>query len=203
MSCPLKMFSYMGQYAQDEMLLPQIERGDRQVLKDLYTRYREPFKLFLIRLYHCYEEDALEVYPEAFSKFFFNVRDHKLTTPLRSSLKTYLFSIGKHIFYKRFFGKYQKQTELSDSFDDIREEAAVLDFYDATGKAALVQKLLNQLDEPCRELLTLIFLKEYTSEAVAEEMQIPSTGAVRKRKCLCLGKLRALLEKSEELKAFL
>jgi RNA polymerase sigma factor (sigma-70 family) len=57
----------------------------------------------------------------------------------------------------------------------------------------LVRKLLSLLDERCRQILTLIFIKGYATEAVASELDLPSEGAVRKGQYDCLKKMRKMM----------
>ncbi|MCB0572745.1 MAG: sigma-70 family RNA polymerase sigma factor, partial [Phaeodactylibacter sp.] len=59
--------------------------------------------------------------------------------------------------------------------------------------AELVRRLLDKIGEPCKRLLELIFVHGYVMDAVAEELELPSAGAARKRKFDCLKKMRDLI----------
>jgi DNA-directed RNA polymerase specialized sigma24 family protein len=57
-----------------------------------------------------------------------------------------------------------------------------------------VQKLLDRIGEPCKELLLLSFVREFADDAIMNELDIPSTVAVRQRRFRCLEKLRELVK---------
>ncbi len=183
----------MDKYKTDESQLLKLKDGDKKLLQQLYNEWREPFLLFIIRRFQCSMESAEEIYPETMSRFYFNIVDGKLSTPLESSLKTYAFGIGKNLFYKRFFNKYTEQTVLDNEFPDAGQKAEVLELYEYEDQKQLVKQLLNAIGEKCRTLLELFYIKGFSSEAIRVEMDIPTDGAVRKRRFDCLKKLRNLM----------
>ncbi len=182
-----------NRYSEDEDIYQQIKTGNQKAVRNLYESYRLSFRLFLMRYYNADEQDAMDVYPEAFTKFYYNIIDGKLKPPLKSSLKTYLFSIGKHVFYKRHFNKYSKSVDLKEQIDDQSISANVLDKFDHDSEAALVQSLLEKIGEKCKELLTMIYINEFETEAIVSRLELPSNGALRKRKFDCLKKMRSLM----------
>ena len=179
-------------YLEDEDLLKQIKSGDKRILKKVYEDYRQEYCMFLLRYYGADKQDVLDSYPETFTKFYFNISNQKLVPPLRSSLKTYLFSIGKHIFHKRYFSKYNKVTELKEVMEDQAVNAEVLDMYENDGDKEIVRKLLANIGEKCRQILSLIYIQGYDTEAVVHATNLTNAGAVRKRKFDCLKKMRLL-----------
>jgi hypothetical protein len=56
-----------------------------------------------------------------------------------------------------------------------------------------VKKLLVEIGEPCKTLLTLIFIHNYSNDAVVEEMNYSDERVVRKRKSLCLKRMREIV----------
>jgi len=116
---------------------------------------------------------------------------------LSSSLKTYLFSIGKNLFRERFRDKHNKLV----NFDDVVNTKAIqqnvdtkiLDDYQDAHKKEVVRHLLKQIGNPCKQLLELMFIQGYSAEAVVYEMGYSDERVVRKRKSLCLKKLREMV----------
>jgi RNA polymerase sigma factor (sigma-70 family) len=183
----------MGTYTEDEQLLQQLHRGDQKALKDCYHQWEGEFLRFIARRFGCELQDAREVYPETMSRFYFNCVDGKLKAPLQSSLKTYAFGIGKNLFHKRFLDTYREKTQLDDEFPDAGQKAEVLDLYEYREQKKLVHRLLDLIGEPCKKLLELIYIYDYANDAVARELDIPTEGAVRKRKFDCLKKMKKLM----------
>lgn len=186
----------MSKTYNDDNLLGPIRDGDENLYKQLYYLYKEPFKLFLMKLFRASEEDALEVYPISMAIMIDNIRLRKLVEPLTSSLKTYLFAIGRNQFHKRFFDKYKENTDLTEDLDALKnlvENPQLLDKFEHEELSKKIKQLLNKIGDPCKKLLILFYLKGYSIEAIMHEMGYSTEGAVRKKKFDCLKKLRDML----------
>jgi RNA polymerase sigma factor (sigma-70 family) len=174
-------------------LLSLIKDGDAKVLHRLYEEFRGPFVVWATQAYNCPDEECVDIYQRAFTILYFNIRDEKLTV-LTSSLKTYLFSIGKNLFRERIRDKNRNLLELADNQDFGNPlDTNILDEYQQNHDKAVVQQLLHRIGDPCKTLLELIYLYDYSALAVAEEMGYSDERVVRKRKCLCLKKLREMI----------
>lgn len=179
----------MSNYHADETLLKKLRAGDRISWKQLYDDLRAPFRLFFLKYSGMDSEQVTELFHEAMVVLHRNIMNEKLASPLQSTLRTYLFGIGK-ILCKKF-------GENSDKWESEIPEIPVLPkvelIEDWQDKAAKTKQLLDKIGSPCNELLKLIYIKGFAMEAVAEEMNFSSAGAVRKRKFDCLKKMRAML----------
>jgi RNA polymerase sigma factor (sigma-70 family) len=181
---------------QASSLLELIKKGDPKTLKKLYDENRKPFIGWANQFYQADEEDAIEIFQKAFTIFYFNVKDAKLVE-LTSSVKTYLYSIGKNLFREKFRDKHNKHVDIDDAAfsAQINEkvDTNILDEYQNDYQRDLVKKLLNEIGEPCKTLLTLIFIHNYSNDAVVEEMNYSDERVVRKRKSLCLKRMREIV----------
>lgn len=180
----------------DNQILESIKLGEPKVLEKLYDDIRQPFLVWASQLYQCETEDAVEIYQKAYTILYMNVRNGKLTS-LTSSVKTYLFSIGKNLFREKFRNKHNRLVNIDDvsnttSFN-AEVDAHVLDAYESTHQKELVRKLLAEIGDPCSTLLELMFIKGYSAEAVVREMNYSDERVVRKRKSLCLKKMREMV----------
>jgi RNA polymerase sigma factor (sigma-70 family) len=129
-----------------------------------------------------------------------NVRDGKLTE-LTSSVKTYIFSIGKNLFREKFRSKHNNTVNLDDVSNTtaVRQvDSDILDDYQDEHQKELVRQLLVQIGDPCQTLLELMFIKGYSAEAVVYEMGYSDERVVRKRKSLCLKKLREMVAEKKD-----
>jgi hypothetical protein len=72
-------------------------------------------------------------------------------------------------------------------------DSNILDDYQHEHQRELVKKLLAEIGEPCKTLLTLIFIHNYSNDAVVEEMNYSDERVVRKRKSLCLKRMREIV----------
>lgn len=180
----------MSKYKTDELRLEQLSQGKERVWQTIYDDIRDPFRLFFLKNSSLDPDQAIELYQEAMVVFHKNVVRGKLVAPLKSTLRTYLIGIGKMLYLKKS-GK--KIDAWIDEIPDQAVQPIVEDKAERKEQAELVRRLLERIGEPCKQLLTLVYIKGYVMEAIAEEMNFPSEGAVRKRKFDCLKKIREMV----------
>jgi DNA-directed RNA polymerase specialized sigma24 family protein len=71
-----------------------------------------------------------------------------------------------------------------------------IDFdFDETYRKEIILRMLNQIDEICRNVLILSFYKNFAMESIASEMNFKSQSVAKKKKHLCLKKLKDLVDK--------
>lgn len=90
----------MSVYQKDEERLKRLATGDNREWKLWYDDMRSPFRAFFMRHSAVSPEEAVSLYHETMVVFHRNVTTGKLTPPLQSALRTYLFGIGKLVFKK-------------------------------------------------------------------------------------------------------
>jgi RNA polymerase sigma factor (sigma-70 family) len=187
----------------ENQVLEAIKRGDPKVLERLYDEIRQPFIVWAVQFYQCDSEDAIEIYQKAYTILYMNVRNKKLTN-LTSSVKTYLFSIGKNLFREKFRNKHNRLVNLDDVSNTnalkVDVDTDVLNEYEDVHQKEMVRYLLDQIGDPCKTLLNLMFIKGYSADAVVREMGYSDERVVRKRKSLCLKKLREMAAEKKDTK---
>ena len=179
----------MGEFVKDDARLSLLATGRDEHWQTLYQEMRSPFRLYFLKYTELDSDAVLNLYQDAMVILHRKITQGDLAAPLRSSLKTYLFGVGKML--------YRKQRGQSRQWDDEIPEVAVPpvveDQAEQRERAELVRRLLAQLDEKCRAILTLVYIHGFSMEAAAEDLDISNAGAARKRKFDCLKKMRRLL----------
>jgi len=187
----------------ENQVLEAIKRGDPKVLERLYDEIRQPFLVWAVQFYQCEDEDAIEIYQKAYTILYMNVRNEKLTN-LTSSIKTYLFSIGKNLFREKFRNKHNRLVNLEDVSNTnavkVEVDTDVLNEYEDSHQKEIVRYLLDEIGDPCKTLLNLMFIKGYSADSVVREMGYSDERVVRKRKSLCLKKLREMVTEKKDTK---
>ena len=177
-------------------ILASIREGDAKFLEWLYTDNRQSFVFWAAQTYSCEETTAVEIYQKAFTILYTNARDGKLVE-LTSTVKTYLFSIGKNLFRELFRSKHNQTVQIDDVGHTVIEgsnlDHKLNDTYQSNHYKNLVKSLLDEIGDPCRQLLKLVFIDGYSTEAVVREMNYSDERVVRKRKSLCLKKMREIV----------
>lgn len=175
-------------------LRKEITEDNRLFIKELYNHMRPEFMAWFSRHFHCRTEDIEDAYQRAFNIFYFNVRENKITmTEIKAS--TYIFSVGKNIMLKVLSKEPKNETPI----ENVRERNLGMvnidyDIDDAYRKEVIV-RLLRQLDETCRKVLTLSFYRNFSMESIANELNFKNELVAKKKKHLCLKKLKELADK--------
>lgn len=175
-----------GMVVEDELL--QVKQGNDHFLQQLYEVNRPAFVKWFQHHHRISETEAIELYQKSFTIFYFNVKNEKITS-LKSNISTYLFGVGKNL-VKELFREQKHKVEL----DDVPEiEVANYDIFQLEEEAhqqGLVKKILDKLGEPCKSILLMYYFKNFSMESIAENLGYKSEGVAKKKKCLCLKKIR-------------
>lgn len=180
-------------------LIKQIKEDNRLFIKELYNYMRPEFMGWFTKQYDCRIEDVEDAYQRSFNIFYFNVREDKIAM-LDIKANTYLFAIGKNIMQK-VLSKVPKNETSIDFIHENNLEAVNIGYdIDETYRKESIMRLLNQIDEACRKVLVLSFYKNYSMESIAYEMNFKSESVAKKKKSLCLKKLKELVDKHKVFK---
>lgn len=183
----------------DEKLLNEIKQGNQRIVKELFKEHQASFILFFVKK-NVDKSTALDIYTKAFTIFYFNTIEGKLNPPLESSIKTYLHGIGINLL-KQIWSSSQKKKEDDMDLDvamelttDFREDG-LFDYYYHEANKNLVRKILQSMDDKCRRILEMSFIKGYSDNAIMHEFDFSNENAVRQQKFRCLNKAKKLISK--------
>jgi RNA polymerase sigma-70 factor (ECF subfamily) len=176
----------------DQQLIDSIKSGGTKALENLYSAYRDDFCAFAKR-YQAEESDVLDVYQDAIIAFYENIISGKLSK-ISSSIKTYLFSIGKFKLIDKLkrSGKtviMDSEVEISEFIDSSFENQQTLSHRQKQLKAAI-----TELGGSCKELLILFYYRRYSIEAIRDEMKFKNENTVKANKSRCMKSLRKIIQ---------
>ncbi len=166
------------------------------VIKNLYYTNRASFNSFAKR-YNVREDDIADIYQEA----FIALRKHAISGKLyeiSSSLKTYLFGIGKHLIYKKlkeYSTNKSIELQLHIVENDV-EEIIIESVENLTREQELLRYYFKQLGKSCQKMLTLSFYRGLTNDEIAQLEKYDSQAVVRSQKSRCLKTLKELIKNS-------
>lgn len=170
-------------------IVQQIKNGNDQLLNQLYQKYRADFIKFGVR-YLQDEHTIIDTYQEAFIVLFESIKSNKFSG-LKSSIKTYLFGIGKFMLIKKF-----NRTIQTQSIEPLAHQLShnpIEDTVNLTDQQHQILKALDQMNERCKQLLILVYYKQYAPEAIQREMNYKNLNVVKTKKKQCLNCLKRLM----------
>lgn len=178
----------------DKKLLSALQKGNRKALEELYLVHRDAFVQWLRQKYNCSQEEALEVYQDTILAFYRNVLNGKVSQ-LSSSLKTYLYAIGKNTLQaKRRKFRLETHEVEQETLQPLASEDVEKNNQRKERSRILLQ-LLKQLGEPCLSLLKSHYLFDKSLKETAKELGYKSMDVVYTQKNRCLKRLKTLTKK--------
>lgn len=176
----------------DAELINLIKNEDPRGLSTVYETFRSEFVHWIMRLQRCGNEDAREFYQASIIILYDNIKAGKIDF-LRSSLKTYLFGIGKNLVWQRYRANHKEQvvgTEFylknylfEDGDSQVAEEVNL----------EIISRSYDQLGEPCHELLGYYYFGRKTMDEISAMMGYKNPETAKNQKYKCMERLRKMV----------
>ncbi len=180
--------------------LKEIAAGGDKALQVIYRKYRSEFLVWAQRHYAVSEVDAVDVFQDVVIVFYKNVVSGKITH-LESSIKTYLYGIGKNMLLKLVKNK-GRVVLVEDMNDPLLNHIdwTVHHESELNERQETIKSVLHQLTEKCLKIIQMFYYKRFSMEAIKENMGYSSEEVARTTKKKCLRKLETIVKKqlSEE-----
>ena len=181
----------------DRLLLQKIKNGEEQPLVELYRELKPAFVHWMYTRYSIPSAMAEEIFQLVMITFYENAVGNKLNE-LHSSLKTYLFAIGKNKALE-FLRKQQKVTFMEDItvYHDLPEDKSEEELQ--IQKELSIQKVakaMEQLKEGCRKVISMFYYQKHSMRDIMEAMGYQSEAVARNQRYRCVAKLKSLLQVS-------
>lgn len=168
--------------------LAHLQNDGDNAMDMLYRSYKEEFLKFGKRYLES-DEDISDIYQDAVISLHEKVSSGQLTQ-LSCTVKTYLFSIGKHLMINRYKSHQRVKFALIDEVD----VSGTVDVYphELSAQAEKLKAALLKLGDGCQKILTLFYYKNYDLESIAADLGYKNTNVVKSHKARCMQRLRNL-----------
>ena len=170
-------------------LQSRLRNDDKKALEEVYLAYKDAFVNYGLR-YDLDKEDLIDVYQDSVIAMYQNFIT-KQTHVEKSSLKTYLFSIGKHKIYDLL-----KERKLlvggvvtEDDYEEIELEEHTL-----SKEQVQLRKFFGHLGESCQHILKLFYYRGLSIKEIVAQTQYKDENTVKSHKSRCMKKLIALIK---------
>ncbi len=174
----------------DNEIIEKIRLGGQSELGMVYEAYRTEFLQWITREYHCSDEDGKDIYQLSILIFYDNVKSGKVKN-LVSSVKTYLFGIGKNV-AKENMRKATRTIPINKAIslrENLIDSQELSDDEEKINTALLA---LDKLGQPCQKLLQLFYYEHRSMEEIREVMNYKNAETAKNQKCKCMARLRTL-----------
>jgi RNA polymerase sigma factor (sigma-70 family) len=176
----------------EQHILERLRHGGQAELGIIYEQNRKEFIQWISKEFSLSTDDGKDIYQMTILIFYDNVKSGKLEN-LVSSVKTYLFAIGKNV-ARENMRKAKRAARINqeewlkeymvDEPDNRIEENAF-----STAKTAL-----EKLGQPCQQLVQLFYYEKKSMEEISTLMNYKNAETAKNQKCKCMARLRKLFE---------
>ncbi|MEM9856089.1 MAG: sigma-70 family RNA polymerase sigma factor [Bacteroidota bacterium] len=170
-------------------LFEGLKAGKEGSIIKIYDLYRNEFIQWCITHYGTDEESAADVFQDTVVAFYYNIRNG-LLKELSSSLKTYLFAIGKNLALKKL--RNESRMVVNDEVLELNAAFTQLDLFEKSDRKKMVAELMEQLGEPCRSVLQLFYFDRFTMDAIADRLGYKNENVAKSQKLRCFNTLKKL-----------
>lgn len=175
-----------------------LTHSDPKEVSKLYYSNRATFLNFG-KKYGLGYDDLLDIYQEAFMALRKHAINGKLDN-VKSSLKTYLFGIGKFMIFDLLKEK-KKTVTYQATLHPIHNAINMIDVEIEGDELTVEQQLLRthfkKLGKKCQEVLTLFYARGLTIDEIVEFTDYTQSSVVRSQKSRCIRTLKEMIKSSQ------
>lgn len=176
------------------MTIDDLRNDPDGALRTIYRSWQGEFTSLVSKYSRLDRDELADIFQDAAIILVQNVRSGKLEV-LTSSVKTYLFGIGKKLLLKRH--SVPVRTVFLPEINDAIANSFEFSAHQAIETDETSQQLrtaLGQLGDICQRILTLTFYDNLRSAAIAKTMGYSDETVVRVQRLRCMRKLRELVK---------
>lgn len=170
-------------------LFNQLKAGNESSITEVYDLYREEFIRWCNIHYSTDDAGAADLFQDTVIAFYYNIRRGVLNE-LSSSLKTYLFAIGKNLALKKL--KKESRMIVNDEVLELNAAFSNTDIFEESDKKKIVAELMNELGEPCKSILQLFYFDRFTMDSIASRLGYKNENVAKTQKLRCFNSLKEL-----------
>jgi len=168
-------------------------------LKQLYAKLYPIIKSY-IHKNNGSDEDAADIFQDAMLVFYEKIRLDQFQ--LSSSIRTYLYSVCKHLWLNKLRAQ-KKIVSLSNESESIAVDPLGPAIIGSNERNDYLMNLLESLGKDCKRVLVLFYYERLKMNQIAELMNFANDQVAKNKKSSCLKKLKAKVSESPRLKDIL
>ena len=180
----------MAKQISDQQLLADLRTNSDEAYAVLYREYFAMIRFFVLNN-NGGEYDASDVFQDALIVIFEKSLDPDFE--LTSTLKTYLYSVCRHIWLKKLRQiSKQNTTSLRDAESFEAVEGSIEEKELTERQLQILEKGLKKLGDPCKTLLTGFYYLKKSMEDLARELNYTNPANAKNQKYKCLQRLKKI-----------
>jgi len=168
----------------DAELVARCRDGDESAWKELVERFSRYVYAIAVQGFRLPEHDAEDIFQEVFARTYQRLGELRDN----AAIKPWLAQLTRNLCLDRL-----RETARTQPTDEELMPAGFDDTLSQLDDAMTVREALNELGDPCADLLDRFFGRDESYKTIGEELELPA-GTIASRLSRCLAKLRQQLE---------
>jgi RNA polymerase sigma-70 factor (ECF subfamily) len=168
---------------ENQAVIEAINSGSEKILLLLYEDYRDDFIKWSAFHYGISSDEAKDYFQEVVIAFYHNVRTGA-TESIETSIKTYLFSIGKNYILNGMRHRSYEEKIIAGTV--AKDHNPIEDEHEREHLLQTVRRLYKIIGTPCREILEMFYVKNFDMESIASRMGYKNANVAKKKKYECI-----------------
>ncbi|MBC7554053.1 MAG: sigma-70 family RNA polymerase sigma factor [Taibaiella sp.] len=180
----------------EQQLLKSLAKGERVATELVYKQQYPVLNGWLLKN-GCSADDAADIFQEAMMVLFGKVQEPEFR--LSCNVGTYIFAVGKHLWYKKLQQLQKAPVRLFDNTGEDGDEAGGGTFdedlnvhHEREAHFELLDVALQQIGEPCKSLLEAYYHKDKSMQEIAVDFGYTNPENAKTQKYKCLTRLKKL-----------
>lgn len=176
----------------DQALLTALRGNDMdKAVRALYRQYYEVLSIYT-RQNSGSQQDAEDVFQEVVVTFIELVNQNKFRG--ESSIKTFLYSLNKHIWLNELKKRNRmQQRNLKFEMAKGQTEEDVSTYIAGREARSQMMQVIDQLGDACKQVLMAFYYQELSVREMLDILPYENEQVVRNKKYKCLKKLEEML----------
>lgn len=166
-----------------------LKSGKEDGVIKVYDTFRAEFIQWCMKDFSTREADAADLFQDSVIALYYNIRNERIQE-LTSSLKTYLFAIGRNLALKKL--KKESRMIVNDEILALSKAIVVDDSLEDNDKKRVIADLMNELGEPCQSILKLFYFHNFSMDAIASRLGYKNEHVAKSQKLRCFNTLKKL-----------
>lgn len=173
----------------EHALLKGLAKNDSKAVEALYKSHFTMIQHFILNN-NGSVDDAKDVFQDAMVALYEKVQSESFV--LTCQIKTYLFSICKHLWLKRLqqISKFSHPLNVEEESISVDEDNFEMEKKDAAFE--IMDRALRSLGEPCKSLLEGYYLSKKGMQELADDYGYTNAANAKNQKYKCLMRLKKL-----------
>ena len=186
----------------DEEIILNLQGGKTKrdlALKQLYEKLYPYIRSYIIKN-NGSNEDAADIFQDGIIVFYEKVRLDQFQ--LTSSIRTYLYSVCKHLWLNKLRAN-KKVSSLANESDTLTVDPIGLTIIGSAERSEYLDQLLDVIGADCKKILIHFYFDRLKMKEIADLMNFATPQVAKNKKSNCLKKLKSIVSNSPKLKDLL